>query len=834
MRAAIAPLTLLSVLLATASVAAQPAPAPGTAPVPGTVPAAPPPPAPGTPGVAPAPAPVAPAPGAAPAPGTAPAPGAPAAPGVAPAPGTPGAAPPAAGVDATFDATATGDAMVEPEATERGPVELDDETRLEMRRLTLTLNNNQRGSTGLLRLSEAYSGAPGTFRLSFMGSISQKRGFLCDGTTEGGCDLVDPGNPAEDEMSRIGADIGLSLSLAEFLEAYMGMHASATSNNQGRPELLQVLGDSNWGLKGFLPHRPGRILGVGGELELWLLNGTGGVGIDGSGTSFAIRLLSSVDLANRVAAEARIPFRAHVNLGYYFNNAGKLVEDVEKQRSENNNPETGRITRVERFGLDIDRVDAFQLGVGAEAPIKYVRPFLEWTFDIPVGIKRGKDSYACNRDHLAPGDGCLKLDKGFSTTPSRVGIGARVNPVLEGLTALVAFEIGTGATKEFIEEVAPEVPWAFRFGIGYAVDIKKPAPIVKQVDVERPVEPPEVERVVVGKVLDQATREPVPNAIVRFAGRPITGMIAAEDGSFRTIDLDPGQYTFAVTAEGYKDAECMANIAAEVPGAAPGAQPGVVAPAAPPPAIGPDGTPLPAAPAAPAATVGVDGKLEIAVECQLVALPKVGTVVGTAVDAETAAPIPGARVKIMDKLGRQLDLTADAVGAFKFENVPPGTVKLFVEAPDYMRAVSEVDVLPRQDNKARISIHKRPKDGKVVVTRTELKLKEQVHFEHDSANILPDSAAIIEEIADVLRQRTEIQFVEVQGHTDNTGTPAYNKRLSQERADAVRDALVKLGVAESRLEARGYGQDSPLVPNVSDANRARNRRVQLIIKQQGR
>jgi outer membrane protein OmpA-like peptidoglycan-associated protein len=161
--------------------------------------------------------------------------------------------------------------------------------------------------------------------------------------------------------------------------------------------------------------------------------------------------------------------------------------------------------------------------------------------------------------------------------------------------------------------------------------------------------------------------------------------------------------------------------------------------------------------------------------------------------------------------------------------VPPGTVKITVEGNGYLPSVTELEVKPREDMKARISIHKRPAQPNVVVTPTELKLKKQVHFQHDSAEILPDSMGIVEEIADVLKKRPEIKAVELQGHTDDTGSAPYNQRLSQQRAEAVVQALERLGVEQGRLTPKGYGQEKPLVPNTSDANRAKNRRVQLII-----
>ena len=115
------------------------------------------------------------------------------------------------------------------------------------------------------------------------------------------------------------------------------------------------------------------------------------------------------------------------------------------------------------------------------------------------------------------------------------------------------------------------------------------------------------------------------------------------------------------------------------------------------------------------------------------------------------------------------------------------------------------------------------------VVGKELKLGTQIHFVTNSASILPASQALLQEIASVLAQHAEIRRLEIQGHTDDTGGAAYNKRLSQDRAEAVRTALVGFGVESSRLSAVGYGADKPLVPNTGDGNRARNRRVQLVI-----
>ena len=703
------------------------------------------------------------------------------------------------------------------------------------RKASLQVQNNIAGSTGLLHTSEAGSGAPGTFRMSLQGSYFTSSGFLCNSVNV--CpSFGGQAAAAADELNAMGAHLGLSATILPFLEGYLGFHNRAVSNTRGRPQLLQVLGDTNLGVKGFMPKTPDSIFAFGGELELWLLNGTGGVGLDSGSTSFAVRALSTIDLNNRVNQDDNIPLRFHANFAYKLDNSGKVVNALE-----NTPPPDGRgarISRIERFGLGINRVDFVSMAFAAEFDHPVIRPFLEWSLDIPLN----RQNYICNLDDVKlAGEGCLGAHQGFASSPSRLTLGTRVFPWAEhGLSLLGAFDIGTGGTSEFVEEVAPEPPWNLWFGLAYAVDTVAPLPIVQHVKDAAPPAPPAVapRAYVAGVVTERGTQTPVAGATLRYDGRNLTGMVTADDGTFRSTDLEAGTYTLNVTAPGYRDGQCVATVPPPG-GAAPAAAP-AAAPPAPAPGTGTPGTPDAPAPAAPPAVAtpggvtapsSVGGNTVVNVVCELEALPKVGTVVGAVSDGETGQPVVSARITVTDPLNRSLDLSADSSGGFSVGNVKPGTVKLSVEAAGYFTSAIEVQVESRKEVQARIVLNKRPTVPNVVVAGREVKLKKEVHFQHDSTDVLPDSLGLLEELAELFKNKPEIRLAEVQGHTDNTGSAVYNQRLSQGRAQAVVDTLVRLGVSPDRLVAKGYGADKPLVPNSTDANRAKNRRVQVIIQQ---
>jgi outer membrane protein OmpA-like peptidoglycan-associated protein len=684
------------------------------------------------------------------------------------APGSAPATPPASPVESSTT-VAPESAPVTPAA---GPVESSTTVApttpdQDSRRASLRMQNSLDSSTGLLRLTEAGSGAPGTFRFSLLTNYFAQTGFLCDGTTAGGCAPLG-GTPRKDKASQIGARLGFSFTPLSFLEGYLGLRSISNRNNQNLPTVIQSLGNLNLGLKAFTPPAADQILRFGGAADLLLPSTSGDIGLTTGAISYRLRALATLDLSQR--RDGPLPLKANLNLGWFFDNSAQLVSDTEAKSGY-------PVSRVERFGLGISRVDSLLLGLGVEGAWEVARPFLEWSIDLP----QSRQNYQCNAQRLDRGDGCLKSEGGFSTTPSRLGLGLRVFPA-SGVAILGALEIGTGATSDFLDAVRPELPWNLYLGVGYAVDPTPPEPVVKTLTVEkeRVVEAPKpIRHYITGRVIDKASAA-VPRALVEYDGRPLTGMIADAEGKFTTTELEPGSYRFKVSAPGYRDAECQASL--------PATKPADVA----------------------TVTVGPDGAVTAAVECPLEALPQVGTITGTVLDAATGAPVPTARIKIKDKFGRELELAAAAAGGFRFEEVPPGKVKLTFEANDYFTSTAEIEIKLREDATFRASLHRRPKKPNVTVAKNEVKLSQPIQFELGGSRILPQSQALIEELADVLRNSKEIQMVEIQGHTDDALPPAESLRVSEQRAEAVREALVAL--------------------NVTDFHRAKNNRVQLVIK----
>jgi len=103
-----------------------------------------------------------------------------------------------------------------------------------------------------------------------------------------------------------------------------------------------------------------------------------------------------------------------------------------------------------------------------------------------------------------------------------------------------------------------------------------------------------------------------------------------------------------------------------------------------------------------------------------------------------------------------------------------------------------------------------------------------VFFDTGKASLRNSSKPELARVCELLDAYPDMR-IEVAGHTDDVGDPQTNLDLSQQRAEAVRAFLVKCKVSGERVQAKGYGETQPLVENISDDNRQRNRRVEFVI-----
>jgi outer membrane protein OmpA-like peptidoglycan-associated protein len=120
----------------------------------------------------------------------------------------------------------------------------------------------------------------------------------------------------------------------------------------------------------------------------------------------------------------------------------------------------------------------------------------------------------------------------------------------------------------------------------------------------------------------------------------------------------------------------------------------------------------------------------------------------------------------------------------------------------------------------------------VILTKKAIQITDKVLFETDGDRILSGSFGLLDDVAKVILDHDQIARIEVQGHTDDTGSDSYNDQLSQRRAEAVRRYLVDKGVAADRLVAKGYGEREPVATNQTEDGKAKNRRVEFKILEQ--
>ena len=116
-----------------------------------------------------------------------------------------------------------------------------------------------------------------------------------------------------------------------------------------------------------------------------------------------------------------------------------------------------------------------------------------------------------------------------------------------------------------------------------------------------------------------------------------------------------------------------------------------------------------------------------------------------------------------------------------------------------------------------------------MVSSRGISLKKKISFQKGTARLTADGRLVLADVAKGLKRVKTIKRVRIAAHASTKGSRAANMKLSNERARVVKKYLSGAGIAASRLQARGYGAEKPIGPNITARGRARNNRVNLVV-----
>ena len=610
---------------------------------------------------------------------------------------------------------------------------------------------NSEGSIGFHGIASAISPGPFTFQA----------GVLAQAT--GGSNFI----RHNDSHRALGANVVVNASITENVGGHFRLNARNNYNREfGRPQAMLAQGDMSFGGIGRVEVDEG--IWLGGDLTVFVPSSFDSVGISGGATSVRPRLLFSMDVDKMMGAEPDlyIPLLVHANIGYRVDNTESLVEDRPQPPD-----------RIERTAYGISAYDMVEFGLGVEAPLPNVTPYLGWTLGIPVN---GDDGVCDDGRALS----CVS-DVGGSAFPQVLSLGAKGEPV-ENFGLHAGLDIGL--TGEQAEGLPVTFPYEFHFGVSYTLDpslrgtVQIEETLVEQ-EVEVEVEAPRGWLSAV--VVDEITGSPVRGAQVQYVDmRRNPQLTDGDTGEFRSYTFEPG--TNLVIQVDHPDYE----------------------------------------------TAYADWEIEegsMEVEVAMEPLPQTvfvaGEVVGMSEDGDLV-PLSGADLLLIRDTGDFTDAVTDEEGRFEFELDQPGGMSVAAIADDYV--TGGVYLMAEANDELDVTIELAELDQWLAQRRSnQIELEDRITFADDSADLSEESVEIIAHVAAVLFENPDLMSVSIQGHTDDRGDADELRALSEERAQAVHDMLVEYGVSPERLAYEGHGADSPLVPNTSGRNRQMNRRIEF-------
>ncbi len=427
------------------------------------------------------------------------------------------------------------------------------------------------------------------------------------------------------------------------------------------------------------------------------------------------------------------------------------------------------LTTAEEFALGVNRYNRFLVGAAVEVPLPAVTPFLEYTLGVPMGATGSL---------LSPSGAAVSLG---AAMPQTLGLGLKVTAIKD-LTLLVAADFGL--SRAVATGIPATSPFNALFGAAFNIDpFQRGETRVVETIRERPSEK-RVAAVQTGKVsgtvVDAKTQKPIPGVIVAMAGAGLPPVASdAARGYFVTHELPPGPVHLTAQKEGYK--EVASDVVLEA-----------------------------------GQTAQIQLLLETAVKGAHFELRTSSK--GKAVAATTTFEGP-AKEQAVTSAGRGEPVKLE---------LPAGKYAVTVAADGFLSQTREVQAAEGATMKLDFELRPEPSKKLVIVRDNKIEVLHQVHFANGKAALLADSFGLLQQVVSAA-VKNNVKRLRVEGHTDNKGDKAANRKLSQARANAVADYLASQGLDRRHIEAVGMGDQRPIAPNLTARGRELNRRVDFLI-----
>jgi outer membrane protein OmpA-like peptidoglycan-associated protein len=325
---------------------------------------------------------------------------------------------------------------------------------------------------------------------------------------------------------------------------------------------------------------------------------------------------------------------------------------------------------------------------------------------------------------------------------------------------------------------APPLPsYDIVAGASYALDVDSfRRPVVVTRVVEKAVAPPAPLEGRIAGVAKDKDGKGIGRAVVTVAGVPHGGVVTDADGSFETPALPPGPIIVEVSAHDFEPEKV---------------------------------------------TVAVTAGKTASVAVALTAKARTGNVRGKTTDAQGHAVEATLRFS-----GAQAYETRSDSGGLYSAALIPGPYRVVAEAPGLPSKESQLDVVADHDRQIDMTL--RPLNPDLTVKDDEIVLRVPIAFKAGAPKIAPGQQAELDGVVALLEDRPDIRVLRIEAHWDATAG-AKAKPMTDAQAAAVKAYLVGKGIPDARLETLGAGAERPLMPNITPAYRARNRRIELHI-----